>query len=293
MLPPASLSVERREGAVRLIALVVAAVCASGIAVVHAQDPAKSDVSPQTFRTATRLIQVSVVVHDRSRKAVEGLRTEDFELFEDGRQLPVSLFAVQQTSATDAAAAASGVFSNRLQSPSNGGVVAMVYDQLNTSASDQMQARKHILEYLGHVRPEDRVALYVLASTGMYVLHDFTRDTKSLLGVLGRTAPLTSVELSGSEEKLPAGDVEGITAFEAVREADVTLPFSLTDEMRNQLAKDGLRITRTIELRDDAHQVRVVARDVHSGVTGSVIMTAAQFGKPDSTAFLNGTNDEE
>jgi len=115
---------------VRLNALVVAAACAFGITAVRAHYSAKPDTSTQTFRTATRLIEVSVVVHDGRQRPVEGLRAEDFQLFEDGRALPVSLFAVQRTGATDAAAAASGVFTNRLQSPSNGGVVAIVYDQL-------------------------------------------------------------------------------------------------------------------------------------------------------------------
>jgi hypothetical protein len=45
------------------------------------------------------------------------------------------------------------------------------------------------------------------------------------------------------------------------------------------LLKDGLRITRTIDLRPDAHQVRVVARDAMSGTTGSVIITASQIDK--------------
>nr|MDQ3419920.1 hypothetical protein [Acidobacteriota bacterium] len=57
----------------------------------------------------------------------------------------------------------------------------------------------------------------------------------------------------------------------------VTLPFSLTDEMRDRLLKDGLRLTRTIQLNPEAHQVRVVARDVTSGTTGSVIITASQI----------------
>jgi hypothetical protein len=63
------------------------------------------------------------------------------------------------------------------------------------------------------------------------------------------------------------------------KEADVTLPFSLTDEMRDRLLKDGLRVTRTIELRPDAHQLRIVARDAMSGTTGSLIITASEIDK--------------
>jgi hypothetical protein len=65
------------------------------------------------------------------------------------------------------------------------------------------------------------------------------------------------------------------------READITLPFSLSDEMRDRLLKEGLRLTRTVQLNPDAHQLRVVVRDVATGTTGSVIITASQIDRRD------------
>ena len=65
------------------------------------------------------------------------------------------------------------------------------------------------------------------------------------------------------------------------KEADVTVPFSLSDDARDRLLKDGFRLTRTIQLNPDAHQVRVVARDVTTGTTGSVIITASHIDKRD------------
>lgn len=66
----------------------------------------------------------------------------------------------------------------------------------------------------------------------------------------------------------------------------MTLPFSLTDEMRDRLLKEGLRVTRTIQLQPGAHQIRVVARDVTSGTTGSVIITASQIDRRDRQKTL-------
>jgi hypothetical protein len=67
---------------------------------------------------------------------------------------------------------------------------------------------------------------------------------------------------------------------EHVRDADVTVPLSFPDAMRDEFLEDGMAITRTITLRPDAHQVRVITRDVASSAVGSVIIQAADLRKP-------------
>lgn len=183
----------------RPIASLLALVAAVGLSVLHAQDVQKPDASTQTFKASTRLIQVSVVVHDGNRRPVTGLTAEDFEILEDGRPQPVSLFAVSASAPTDTASAAAGVFTNRLQSPSSGGVVAIVFDRLNTSFSEQMQARAHIIKYLGEIRPGDRVALFVLGEYGLRILHDFSKDAGSLLRAIQRAQASDSTALAGSQ----------------------------------------------------------------------------------------------
>jgi VWFA-related protein len=162
------------------LSAVLLAVVTGGVA---GQQP--STPQPPVFRTSTRLIQVSVVVHDDRKKPIEGLRAEDFQLLEDGKPRPVAFFSVQGKAPTDAASAAQGVFTNRVQSP-GGGVVAIIYDRLNTQVLDRQRVREAIVKYLGRVNPEDRIGLYVLDRKGMGILHDFTRDARSLVKVLGR-----------------------------------------------------------------------------------------------------------
>jgi VWFA-related protein len=115
----------------------------------------------------------------------------------------VSLFQVRSEGPGDAVTAAGGVFSNRVQSPSNGGVVAIVFDRLNTSWANQVEARDHIVKYLGQVRPDDRIALYVLAPDGMRVIHDFTKDARSLLRALEGARARASQPLQGSQAQAP------------------------------------------------------------------------------------------
>ena len=57
---------------------------------------------PQTFRTTTRLIEVSVVVTDRDGNPVSDLRREDFTLTEDRVPQPISIFQVNGRTRTGA-----------------------------------------------------------------------------------------------------------------------------------------------------------------------------------------------
>lgn len=169
-------------------ALALAAATFCGLSAVSA---GQSNSQVQTFRTSTRLVQVSVVVHDDRNRPVEGLRAEDFRVLEDGKELPVAFFSPRAQDPARAVAATSdpGTFTNRIPSPANGGVVAVVFDQLNTAPMDQAHARENLLKYLASIRPDDRVALYLLTGDGVKVLYDFTRDAESLVKALRTVQP--------------------------------------------------------------------------------------------------------
>ena len=184
----------------RSIATFVAIAAAAGISVLHAQgNGQKPSTSGPTFKSSTRLIQVSVVVQDGRRRPVTDLKPEDFEISEDGKPQPVSVFSLRGQAPSDAVAEGTGVFTNRLQSPTGGGVVAIVFDRLNTSFTEQTQAREHIVKYLGQVRPEDRVALFLLDENGMSILHDFSKDAGSLLRAMTRAQSTQSSTLAGAQ----------------------------------------------------------------------------------------------
>lgn len=55
------------------------------------------------------------------------------------------------------------------------------------------------------------------------------------------------------------------------------LDVTLTDDGRAKAARDGFPVTRTIVVRPDAFQVRIVARDVLSGHVGSLVIPAAEL----------------
>ena len=182
----------------RNLLLIAAAMLAAVTGSVTAQQP---PAEQPVFRASTRLIQVSVVVQDGRHRPVPGLKAEDFQVFEDGKEQSVAFFSVHGSALRSAAVApAAKTFTNRIQSPSGGGVVVIVLDAFNTSELSLANAREHLIKYLGRLNPDDRIGLYMLTGLGMVVLHDFTRDARSILRTLSGVKQGGSRELVASTE---------------------------------------------------------------------------------------------
>ena len=177
-----------------------------------------ADPTPR-FRSSARLVQVSVVVRDRRNRPVEGLDRAAFQVFEDGRPQPIAFFipASRGDAGKNPAAVSTTTseprFSNRIASPTNGGVVAIIFDQLNSSPSQQTRARDHLLKYLRTLRPGDHVALYVLGQDGLQVLYDFTTDADMLVRALDSVTAGSAHKLGASAQQLPPALLEGLSAF--------------------------------------------------------------------------------
>jgi VWFA-related protein len=139
-----------------------------------------------SFRSGTRLIEVSVVVTNRDRGPAPGLTADDFEIFDNGKPQKVELFSIEAGSAAAPVPApppperGPREFSNDLAGI--GGVTIVLFDRLNTPDRDWMRARQHVIRFLERIGPGDRVGLYVLDGMGVLrVLHDFTSDAGALL----------------------------------------------------------------------------------------------------------------
>ena len=179
-----------------------------------------------TFRAGVRLVNVSVIAHDSSGQPVKNLTASDFRIYEDGKEQKIEVFAIEADrlapapgATASSASATPTVFSNRLAERPAGGVTVILFDRLNSAQEDQKQARDQILKLLANIRSADRVALYVLESDTITVLHDFTSDAGRLITVLNRYLGTTSAELSRSEEKAPDFARSGVASEDAETEA--------------------------------------------------------------------------
>jgi VWFA-related protein len=235
-------------------------VASLAVATAWAQEPDR-----QTFRAATRLVPVEVIVHDRDGRPIADLTAADFKVFEDGKEQNVEFFQVNVArpsgaTATPAPGGAGGVRSdpaapalgaNLHTNRPNGGVpltaTVVLFDRLNTRFEDQVQARAEIVKFLGQIKPDERVALYVLESNAIRVLHDFTRDSGSLVRAIARYRPQTSIEQQAADAPPPPSSPIGVAGVDVETEAWLLQTTQMVaNEFLRRRAQNALAALETI-----------------------------------------------
>lgn len=242
-----------------------------------AQSPKPPEQEPTTvIRSATRLVQVSVVVLDRQGKPVTGLTRDDFELFENGKPQRIDEFTAFTHVATveeTPAVAPPNIYTNRggVQARIAGTVSVVLLDGLNTRIEDQQNAKKQVVKFLEQLQPNDRVALYTLGSS-LQVLHDFTRDTAQLLAELKKFRGRSPVEIEGAIPYKPAGTPEDEAIGTWLREA----------ETREGNFLEQTRVERTLEALEAiaAHLARLPGRKNLLWVSGGFPFSFGQEDLP-------------
>jgi VWFA-related protein len=139
------------------------------------------------LRTTTRLVQVNVIV-TRKGAPVPGLKKEDFQVFDNGKQQEIRQFSVDTRALLPSVAAPlpKGTFTNQLEQRSGApaAVTVILLDGVNTHFSDRAYAREQVMRFLKQIQPEDRIAIYTLDRRGLRVLHDYTRDSADIVATL-------------------------------------------------------------------------------------------------------------
>ena len=170
------------------------------------------------IRVTTRLVQISVVVHDKNGAPVRDLTKDDFAVFDKGQEQKILFFSKESDEAPpiNSKPLAPGIVSNRFANFTSGGethlaplpssLTVILLDGLNTAFTDQHYAKEGLIKFLNQLQPGDRVAIYTL-SNGLRVLHDFTTDTASLLATLAKHRNQDSFALAASSyEDANTGD---------------------------------------------------------------------------------------
>jgi VWFA-related protein len=145
-----------------------------------------------TIKENAQLVVVDVVVTDKNRRPVHGLKATDFTLTDDNTPQTIGHF--EEHSALTLADTTRlgpqpvlppGQFTNYSPAPVNGAVNVLLLDALNTPMTDQAYVRRQMLAYLKTVPPGTRIAIYGLSSR-LVVLQSFTSDPEVLKAVITR-----------------------------------------------------------------------------------------------------------
>src|SRR5260370_18415697 len=163
------------------------------------------DAQSPTIKVTTRLVQVSVVVHDKKGQPVPDVTKGDYALIDRGKEQTISVLKLESTNqVVPRLSLPPNIFTNRLASrgetPTS--LTVVLFDGLNTKWQDQVQAKRHLIKFLQEVEVQDRFALYVLGRD-VAVLHDFTNDPDHLLEVLASLPGRLSAEPESAEPAEP------------------------------------------------------------------------------------------
>jgi VWFA-related protein len=184
------------------------------------------------LRVTTRLVQVSVVAHDKRGQPVAGLTKDDFTLYEKGKPRKIAFFSVVEGNKFLKVAAGAqpppNLFSNRVKGAETAtSATVILFDALNTRFEDQVYAKAELIKFLETLRPEDRAAIYLLTGK-LIILQDFTNEPEHLLKALVRYrahsagAPLDSAS-SDDMDRFLQNTVWGESEMFGVRRVEWTL----------------------------------------------------------------------
>lgn len=160
---------------------------------------------PPMFRASTRLVEVSVVVHDRDGRPVADLTRADFELLEDGQPQSIEIFSVQNESApspdsplrpatrdtVQTGEVSPGEVSN-WRDRQGTSVTVILIDRINSRDVDQALVRKQVVAFLEQARPPVASAINCITSPLAAV-------AANVLGGVGIACPGRGVGAAGSK----------------------------------------------------------------------------------------------
>jgi VWFA-related protein len=160
-----------------------------GVLLLLCAAPLPAQQTIPSFKAETNLVLVPVVVRDAKGEVVGNLSKDDFRLFDNGHERPITTFAVEETSGRAAQDRSVG------DGPKSAPVVipehfaALMFDDAHFDTGryeDIVYSRNAALKYLETLQPADRVALFT--SSGQYDV-DFTADRSKIKAALMKIAP--------------------------------------------------------------------------------------------------------
>jgi VWFA-related protein len=173
--------------------------------------PPASEVPTATIRVSTHLVLVDVVVTDKQGKPVRGLKQDDFEVQEKGKNQKIAFFTTaSEEQKQPLQELPPGVYSNKPEYRLPGGpLVVLLLDAANTPFKDQAYARRQMLEFVREqYKPGQRTAIFTLTN-GLAILQDFTTDPNVLLAALQKYQPISQEMANAAAPPVPGTSSDG------------------------------------------------------------------------------------
>ena len=192
------------------------------------------DQSPPTFRTNTNLVIINVAIKDKSGKAIEGLKKDQFTLLEDGKPQQISVFELEHlngdtlpplevtaptlktrgpaenkpTPPVEAAPVNSTLKSDQLKDRR---LIAMFFDLSSMQPAEQIRARDAAMKFINtQMTASDTVSIMTLTNE-LRVVQEFTNDRETIVSAIqslriGDSSELAALAATGADSTDDSGE---------------------------------------------------------------------------------------
>ncbi len=158
----------------------------------NAQAGAGSGSQPKyTLQANTRVVLTDVTVTDKQGNPVEGLKSSDFQIFDNNKQQEITSFEEHRkdNTATAPLPVSPGIYSNDyLAHPPH--VLNIVFlDLTNIEIEDQMYLNYQLGKFFDALKPDEPIAIYARTGGASILLQGFTSNRALLRAAIQKVIP--------------------------------------------------------------------------------------------------------
>lgn len=211
------------------------------------------DTQSQVVHVNSRAVVVDVVVA-KGDEPIQGLKKQDFKIFEDGKPQSIDFFEEHSARALPAGAVPPlpalppGVYSNVPPAPENDSVNVLLLDSLNTDQEDQIYVHNQIIEFLKNMQPGTRTAIFTLSSK-LRMVQGFSVDTAALRTALNDPkygfTPTTADSSRSSQDK--KDDLYELETMSMMKDSAASIESVHSFQQELVSVQGGKRVGMTLE----------------------------------------------
>ena len=131
-----------------------------------------------TLKVTTRLVAIGLVATDKHNKPITDLKSEEIELYDNGRRQQIAAFNRAPAAAPAAASQPPDTFTNQAMQVGRDAsdLFILLIDESHLPFNDLNRARGEVLRFLKSSRPDARLALYSIGEHGFRAIQNMTTD---------------------------------------------------------------------------------------------------------------------
>ena len=178
------------------------------------QDQQAGPNPPVQFGASVETVLVDLMVADANGNFVHGLTAEEFRIFEEGKEMEITFFAVEKFAAEDMVVGNPEIDA----APPLNRYIVIYVDGINTTPQDWLRVRPHLREWIeDELQPNDYLLLASLHPDGrMRMTQEFTRDSGIVVDALMKVEGNRDLSFRIARQERELAQAMGLESFSGV-----------------------------------------------------------------------------